>query len=235
MPGAAILCGEAALRSGAGRVSVATDPDHVMTLVNERPELMARGIESSADLADALQRSDVIAVGPGLGQTDWAKDLMNAVDAFTGLAVWDADALNWLAAHPAQTEQRIITPHPGEAATLLGTTTSEIQADRRAAVTALQHRYGGVVVLKGAGTLVKGADSLIRVSSSGNPGMASPGMGDVLAGIIAALLAQGLGLLDAATAGVELHAQVGDLAARKGERGLLASDLLQELRSVVNR
>jgi NAD(P)H-hydrate epimerase len=113
--------------------------------------------------------------------------------------------------------------------------TSQIQADRRAAVCALQSRFGGVAVLKGAGTLVKGATGPILLSSSGNPGMAAPGMGDVLAGIIAALLGQGLALLDAAAAGVELHAQVGDRAARNGERGMLASDLLDQLRAVVNR
>jgi NAD(P)H-hydrate epimerase len=160
---------------------------------------------------------------------------MSALAAHIGPSVWDADALNWLAEHPAIATQRIITPHPGEAATLLGVSTGEVQADRRAAVETLQSRYGGVAVLKGAGTMVKGAEDLARISSSGNPGMASPGMGDVLAGVIAALLGQGLAPLDAATAGVELHAQAGDIAARKGERGMLASDLLEELRSVVNR
>lgn len=235
MPGAAILCGEAALRSGAGRVSVATDPGHVTTLVNERPELMARGVQNAADLRSAMQGCDVVAIGPGLGQSEWAGDLLNVVQAYDSPAVWDADALNWLAAHPAKLEQRIITPHPGEAASLLNVSSAEIQADRRAAITELQNRYGGVAVLKGAGTLIKGAAKKVCVSSSGNPGMASPGMGDVLTGIIAALLGQGLSLQDAATAGVELHAQAGDIAARKGERGLLASDLLGELRSVVNR
>jgi len=235
MPGAAILCGEAALRSGAGRVSVATARSHAAAIVNERPELMARGIQSADELAPLMQSCDVITAGPGLGRTEWASELMSAVAAHVGPSVWDADALNWLAEHPAAAAQRVITPHPGEAATLLGISTAEVQADRRAAVEALQSRYGGVAVLKGAGTLVKGAEDLARISSSGNPGMAAPGMGDVLAGIIAALLGQGLALLDAATAGVELHAQVGDIAARKGERGMLASDLLEELRSVVNR
>lgn len=235
MPGAAILCGEAALRSGAGRVSVGTDPGHVAMIVNERPELMARGVASPDELASLLQASDVIAAGPGLGRTAWAGELMSAIAKHGGPSVWDADALNWLAEHPATAGRRIITPHPGEAATLLGISSARVQEDRRAAVEALQRRYGGVAVLKGAGTLIKGDEELARISSSGNPGMASPGMGDVLAGIIAALLGQGLSPLDAATAGVELHAQVGDIAARKGERGMLASDLLDELRGVVNR
>lgn len=235
MPGAAILCGEAALRSGAGRVSVGTDPGHVATIANERPELMARGVASATDLLPLLDASDVIAVGPGLGRSEWADDLMSAVAGDDRPSVWDADALNWLAAHPSSAAQRIITPHPGEAATLLEISSGEVQDDRRAAVAALHSRYGGVVVLKGAGTLIKGEEDLARISTSGNPGMASPGMGDVLAGIIAALLGQGLAALDAATAGVELHARVGDIAAQKGERGMLASDLLNELRSVVNR
>jgi len=235
MPGAAILCGEAALRSGAGRVSVATYPEHVTTLVNERPELMATGVRDAADLAEPLKGADVVVVGPGLGRTQWADELMTQLQDYGGPSVWDADALNWLAEHPEPKDKRIITPHPGEAATLLGTATQAIQGDRCGAVSALQERYGGVAVLKGAGTLIKGVDDVILVSSSGNPGMASPGMGDVLAGIIGSLLGQGLNLRDAATAGVELHAQVGDIAARKGERGLLASDLLDELRSVVNR
>lgn len=235
MPGAAILSGEAALRSGAGRVSVATFPEHVTSLVNERPELMATGVRDATDLAESLKSSEVVVAGPGLGRTRWADDLMSGLQGYAGRSVWDADALNWLAEHPAANERRIITPHPGEAATLLGTQTQAIQNDRRAAVIALQARYGGVAVLKGAGTLIKGVEHAILVSSSGNPGMASPGMGDVLAGIIGSLLGQGLRLRDAAAAGVELHAQVGDIAARKGERGMLATDLLNELRSVVNR
>ncbi len=150
-------------------------------------------------------------------------------------SVWDADALNWLAEHPNRCENRIITPHPGEAATLLGISTADVQADRRAAVEQLQQQYGGVAVLKGAGSLIKSAKGVPWISTSGNPGMAAPGMGDVLTGIIAALLGQGLSLEDAATTGVEIHAQVGDLAASEGERGMLASDLLAELRNVVNR
>jgi NAD(P)H-hydrate epimerase len=132
-------------------------------------------------------------------------------------------------------KNRIITPHPGEAASLLGISAGQVQADRRGAVEQLQARFGGVAVLKGAGTLVKGPTEDIWVTTSGNPGMAAPGMGDVLTGIIAALLGQGLPLVDAATAGVEIHAQVGDVASLQGERGMIASDLLAELRSIVNQ
>jgi len=150
--------------------------------------------------------------------------------------VVDADALNLLAAEPSQSTRWVLTPHPGEAGRLLGSTTSAVQADRFAAVRALQGRYGGVVVLKGAGTLVYGASHRPpAVCSGGNPGMAGGGTGDALTGVIAALIAQGLGLEEAATAGVSLHAAAGDMAAAQGgERGLLASDLIAAIRPVLN-
>ena len=234
MPGAIVLCGEAALRTGAGRVSVATDKSHAAVVVKDRPELMAHGIASGSDLEPLLAKADVIATGPGLGRSEWADELATLLQADERPAVWDADALNWLAEHPTKAANRIITPHPGEAATLLGVTTAEIQADRCAALQQLQRRYGGVVVLKGAGSLVSSASGIPWLCTAGNPGMAAPGMGDVLTGIIAALLAQGLSLEDAAMAGVEIHAHAGDLAAASGERGLVASDLLAELRGIVN-
>ncbi len=235
MPGAVVLCGEAALRAGAGRVSVATAASHAVAVVNDRPELMARGVSSAADIEPLLSNSDVIAVGPGLGRSEWANELMQKIQHEKHRSVWDADALNWLAENPNRCENRVITPHPGEAATLLGVSTADIQADRRAAVEELQQQYGGVAVLKGAGSLIKSEQGVPWISTSGNPGMAAPGMGDVLTGIIAALLGQGLSLEDAATTGVEIHAQVGDLAALNGERGMMASDLLAELRNAVNR
>jgi NAD(P)H-hydrate epimerase len=149
-------------------------------------------------------------------------------------AVWDADALNWLAESPEFVDHRIITPHPGEAGRLLDRETVEAQADRRRALTDLRGRYGGVAVLKGSGTLVSSASGVPWLCTAGNPGMAAPGMGDLLTGIIAALLAQGLGLEDAAAVGVAAHAQAGDRAAESGERGLMASDLLTNLRRVIN-
>ena len=145
-----------------------------------------------------------------------------------------ADALNWLAETPGEARNRVITPHPAEAARLLGSDTATVQADRRAAVMELQARFGGVAVLKGAGSLVFGGAEPPWLCTAGNPGMAAAGMGDVLTGVIAALLAQGLGPEEAAAAGVELHARAGDVAARSGERGLLAGDLIAALRDVVN-
>ena len=234
MPGAVRLCGEAALRAGAGRVSIATDPSHAASIVASRPELMAHGIATADELDELMSRADVIAFGPGLGQSAWARSLHEYLAADERPSVWDADALNLLAAAGGSVSQRVITPHPGEAGTLLGTATSDVQSDRFAALKGLQQRFGGVVVLKGAGSLVSSSGGLPWVCTAGNPGMAAPGMGDVLTGIIAALLAQGLDAEQAATAGVQAHALAGDRAARSGERGLLASDLLAELRAVLN-
>lgn len=234
MPGAVRLCGEAALRAGAGRVSVATDPGHAAMIVATRPELMSHAVSGAADLQQLIDNTDVIAFGPGLGRSSWAAELYASVAADERPAVWDADALNWLAETPASAENRVITPHPGEAGTLLGSSAAAVQADRRAAVEELQRRYGGVAVLKGAGSLVLGGSGVLWQCSAGNAGMAAPGMGDVLTGIIAALLAQGLPAEEAAAIGVEVHARAGDRAAEAGQRGLLATDLLAELRSVVN-
>jgi len=238
MSGAARLCGEAALRAGAGRVSVATHPDHAALISAARPELMSHGVSGAADLQTLLGKADVIAFGPGLGQSDWARDVFTVVAEAGQATVWDADGLNWLATAPDARDNRVITPHPGEAATLLETDTASIQSDRPAALCALADKYGGIVVLKGAGSLIsddKGASGTPFVCTSGNPGMAAPGMGDVLTGIIAALVAQGLSLSVAAAAGVELHARAGDLvAASNGQRGMLASDLIDALPRVVN-
>lgn len=233
MPGAVRLAGEAAARAGAGLVSVATHPDHAPLLPQARPELMVHGVVAPADLAPLLTRATVLAVGPGLGQGDWGRTLLGRL-LETGLPmVVDADALNLLAEEPANRDDWVLTPHPGEAARLLGRDSASVQSDRLAAAREIQARFGGVCVLKGAGTVIRDADAT-AVCTGGNPGMASGGMGDVLTGIIAGLLAQGLAPAQAARIGVCAHAEAADRAARGGERGLLASDLLAELRGVVN-
>jgi NAD(P)H-hydrate epimerase len=234
MPGAVRLAGEAALRSGAGLVSVATHSSHAALLVGSRPELMCHGVEDAGDLPALIDRASVIAFGPGLGQSDWARELFGVVNAVDRPSVWDADALNLLAGSPSSAEQRAITPHPGEAARLLSTSTGEVQERRRSALGSLQELYGGVAVLKGANTLVSSRSGVPWLCTAGNPGMATAGMGDVLTGIIAAFMAQGLDSEEAAAAGVEVHARAGDQAAIAGERGLLATDLLAELRGIVN-
>ena len=149
--------------------------------------------------------------------------------------VLDADGLNLLAREPRRfTAPTVLTPHPGEAARLLGSSVGEVERDRFAAVRELSRRYAAVVVLKGSGSLIAGPDGRLDVCPWGNPGMASGGIGDLLTGIIAALLAQGCSAWRAACLGVGLHARAGDQAARDGERGLLASDLLAPLRSLGN-
>ena len=235
MSGAARLAAEAALRVGAGLVSVATHSQNAATLNIGRPELMCHAIEDAAMLQPLLERATVLALGPGLGQGDWSRTVLAAVWDRSLPMIVDADALNLLAQEPQRREEWILTPHPGEAARLLGCSTAEVQADRLAAVQAIQSRYGGVVVLKGAGTLITDGNRC-RISCAGNPGMAGGGMGDVLSGVIAGLYAQGMSLFDAAAAGVVAHGLAADaLAKRDGERGLVAGDLLSELRRWVNQ
>ncbi|WP_119628090.1 NAD(P)H-hydrate dehydratase [Methylocaldum marinum] len=232
--GAARMAAEAAARVGAGLISIATRKAHADSLNLTRPELMCHGVETPEELRRLMARATVIAVGPGLGRSEWAKKLLDAV-MDTGLpAVADADALNLLAENPRIRDNWVITPHPGEAARLLAVSSGEIQKDRFDAVRKLRERFGGVAVLKGSGSLVCGPDGLPRVSTTGNPGMASGGMGDVLTGVIAGLLAQGSDLFAAAALGVQLHGAAGDEAAKAGERGLLAGDLMDPLRRLVN-
>ncbi len=233
--GAVRMAGEAALRTGAGLVTVATRPEHAALLNTVRPELMCHGVAGASALAPLLQRATVIAIGPGLGKSPWGRELLGAVLETKLPLVVDADALNQLASEPARRDNWILTPHPGEAARLLGMSAAEIQSDRFQSARQLQERYGGVVVLKGAGTLISAtATEPTAVCTAGNPGMATAGMGDVLTGIIAGMVAQGLSLNDAATSGVCLHAAAADRAAQAGERGLLANDLQIELRLLLN-
>ncbi|HEY4367352.1 MAG TPA: NAD(P)H-hydrate dehydratase [Steroidobacteraceae bacterium] len=234
MAGAARLAGEAALRVGAGLVTIVTRPENVAAIVASRPELICRGVEHAADIEALLDRSDVLAIGPGLGQDAWAVALVDAALRRRKPAVLDADALNLLAQSPSVCNNRILTPHPGEAGRLLGVSAADIQNDRLASARAIVARYGGVVVLKGAGTLVVQDGSLPSICDQGNPGMASPGMGDVLTGVIAGIAAQTADLAGAARAGVLVHAMAGDMAARHGERGLLATDLFTYLPTCVN-
>ena len=234
--GAARLAGEGALRAGAGLVSVATHPAHAAVLNLGRPELMVAAVTTPGDLAPLLARATVVAIGPGLGQGPWGRELLPPVLAAGKPLVLDADALNWLAQHAMRREDWVLTPHPGEAARLLGCSPAEVQADRFSAVRRLRDAFGGTLVLKGAGTLVMGAGRRPPgVCSQGNPGMASGGSGDVLTGMVAAFLARGLAAEDAAEAAVCLHAAAGDAAARAGEQGMLASDLIAAIRPTLNQ
>ncbi|MGH8457445.1 MAG: NAD(P)H-hydrate dehydratase [Stenotrophobium sp.] len=232
MAGAILMAACAALRAGAGLVTVATRANHAAILTAAQPELMCRGVETATHLLPMMESADVIAIGPGLGQDAWSRRLLARVLECAAPLVVDADALNLLAREPLHRSGWILTPHPGEAARLLNIRTADVQHDRAGAAAKLRESYGGVVVLKGAGSLIQGNE--LRLCPYGNPGMAAGGMGDVLTGIAAAFVAQGLSLEDAANAAVLAHALTGDRAARTGQRGLLPGDLLAELRAVVN-
>ena len=240
MGGAVAMAAEAALRVGAGLVSVATRPEHVAAVLTRRPEIMAKGIDSAAQIDALVGRATVIAVGPGLGRDEWGRALLDrAIDSGKPLVV-DADGLHQLTRRFGTTGSLgstplILTPHVAEAAALLGSSVQDVQRDRFAAVAALAARVPhGAAVLKGAGSLVAN-DERVGVCLHGNPGMASAGMGDVLTGVVAGLLAQGLGPIDAAGVGVCLHSFAADrAAARFGQRGLLATDLFGEMRAIPN-
>lgn len=235
MSGAARMAGEAAGRVGAGLVSIATREHHAAVLNTARPELLVSGCEDARALAALRSRATVVAVGPGLGTGSWGQAMWGAMLERRQPMVVDADALNLLAREPVSRDDWVLTPHPGEASRLLGCTVAEVQADRAAAVREIARRYGGVCVLKGAGSLVGTADAVPWVCDRGNSGMASGGMGDVLTGVIAGLRAQGLDAAQAAAGGVWLHATAGDCAAADGGAvGMLATDLLPFLRRLIN-
>lgn len=232
--GAAIMAAQSGARCGAGLTSLATLPDYVTAALTRQPELMVQGVLNSHALSVMVEKATVLVVGPGLGSSAWSDMVMQQVLNSPLPQLLDADALRYLKNNPIAHPKRVITPHPGEAASLLDWDIAEVQQDRFATVRALQQRYGGVVVLKGSGTLTFDGD-VIHLCSDGNPGMASGGMGDVLSGIIGALLAQGLKPVDAARLGVFAHAQAADLCANsQGERGLLATDLIEKLPYVLN-
>ena len=234
MAGAIRLAAEAALRAGAGLVRVATHPDSVASVMAGRAEVMCEGLLEPEGLEPLLAASDAVVLGPGLGQSAWAQGLWERVLASPLPVILDADGLNLLAGAPRGRGRWILTPHPGEAARLLETDTGSVQADRAAAALSLAKTYQGVVVLKGAGSLVAAQRDRIGLCDSGNPGMATAGMGDVLAGLLGGLAVQIGDLEQAARAGVVIHAACGDAAAAAGERGLVAGDLMDHIRSWVN-
>jgi hydroxyethylthiazole kinase-like uncharacterized protein yjeF len=240
MSGAIRLAGEAALRAGAGLVYVATHASSVTDVMAGRPELMCRAVAAPEDLNELIGMADALVLGPGLGRSDWARALFDRALRAELPLIADADALNLLAAgEPFARERWIITPHPGEAARLLGSDAGAVQSGRLDAVRELAKEYGATAVLKGACSLVAatehGGGLSVAVCDRGNPGMASGGMGDVLSGIIGALLAQGAAPPAAARAAVLLHASAGDdAAAAGGERGMIASDLLGPIRRRAN-
>ena len=232
--GAALMAGMAALRVGAGLVSIATSKEHAPVMNAISPEIMCHGVTKTTELEPLLAKADVVIIGPGLSKSSWARTLWSFVCEKKLPLVLDADALNLLAETEQYRDHWVLTPHPGEAARLLKKTPQEVQQNRLEAVKAIHKRYGGVCVLKGAGSFILSDNALPALCDKGNPGMASAGMGDVLSGIVGGLIAQGIPATEAAKMGVCLHAMAGDLAAKEGERGMIATDLMPYLRRLVN-
>ena len=237
MGGAVRITAEAALRTGAGLVSVITTSENAQTILKIRPEIMTHALESDhKNLPHIIDSVDVIAIGPGLGQDQWAMGLYDAVLESNKPLILDADALNILAKNPQQKEDWVLTPHPGEAARLLACSNSEIQSDRLQSLKNLCDGFGGVILLKGQNTLIGRKAKIPHMISAGNPGMSTAGMGDLLTGIISGLYAQfrdqDLQLLTSVSA--LIHSTAGDRAARSGERGIVATDLFVELKDLLN-
>lgn len=233
MLGAAILCARAALRGGAGLVGVGIPAALAAPLMVAVPGAMTMPQRVTQS---ALEGASALVVGPGLGAGDRPRHLVRtALRRATVPVVLDADGLNALGRlrSPPTDAPLVITPHPGEAGRLLGWTAARVQQDRRAAVAALAECSGGTAVLKGAGTLVCDGRRLFECAA-GNPGMATGGSGDVLAGLIGALVAQGMAPFDAAALGVDAHGRAGDLVAgRLSQTGMMAEDLPDALAEVL--
>ena len=234
MHGAVCIAGEAALRAGAGKVSIFMHISHNSLIADSKPELIFNFFEEVDEIKSMLLGSDVIVIGPGLGISNWAKKVFESIIDIDCPMIVDADALNILSKEPTKKENWILTPHPGEAGRLLGISSKEVQLNRFSSLNDLIEKYHGIIVLKGHHTLIGSTVSVPRVCVKGNPGMASAGMGDALTGIIASMIGQGVPLDIAASLGVEIHAKAGDRAATRGERGLLASDLINQIRGCVN-
>jgi len=249
MGGAVCLAAQAALRCGSGLVSVVTRSAHVGGLLSRQPELMVLGMEQvqscGAEKADRLnsliERCSAIIIGPGLGTGEWGQSLLQRILLHNKPMLLDADALNILAAQPELRiageagSTRILTPHPGEAARLLGVSAQDVQANRFASIATLSRKYSCDVILKGAGSLVctKGEDT--GLCMHGNAGMATAGMGDLLSGVAGAFLGLGLSGSRAARAAVCLHSAAADLAVEhEGMAGLVASEVLPRLRELLN-
>ena len=248
MGGAAMLAAAAAYRTGAGAVMLITRTQHVAATLAKYPEVMVIGTDSGVDSESgefalkALDSATSIVIGPGLGEDAWAKFWLNKVFATMAEKVVDADALRLAKRLNLSLAGTIITPHPGEAAALLQntkfSTAADIQSNRYKAIVMLQQQTKATVILKGSGTLINAAETrepYIGVCAYGNSGMATAGMGDVLAGILGALLSQGMTQQSAAELGTLIHSLAGDTAAAENPVGLMATDLLAEIRPIRNQ
>lgn len=234
MSGAARMVAEAALRVGAGKITVATHTDHAATLNVGRPELMVHGVTDERSLIRLMNGIDAVVVGPGLGRDGWALQLARTAFRHEGPVVVDADGLRLMGREIRREWPTVITPHPGEAAELLDLSVAEVEANRPTMAQALAERFGVTALLKGAGTVVATGTDL-SVCGRGHPALATAGAGDVLSGVIGGLIAQGRPLPQAAVQAVCWHAVAGELEAdHSGAHGLAATDLLMPIRQLAN-
>jgi len=246
--GAAVLCAEAAMRSGAGLVTLGIPKSlntaiikiklkEVMTLPLPEVKEGVLGAGAFSRINSFIKSCDVVAIGPGLGRDTSTERLVRKIAVSVNVPlVIDADGLNAVAGHLQGFRNRILTPHPGEMARLLGVSSSKVQADRKGIARKFARDHGVTVVLKGHHTVVADHGNNVYINTTGNPGMATAGSGDVLTGMIAAFLGQGLGAFEAAKYAVYLHGLAGDLAAKeKTEISLLASDIIAKIPEAVKR
>lgn len=244
MAGAGLLAARAALRSGAGLVTLVTHRQHAASLHSTNPELMIIGVDEAGALADTLfESADSVVIGPGLGQGQWSQQCWQALEQFLSQhkaslpVVVDADGLFYLSKHALKNCTLVLTPHPGEAAKLLQISNQQVQQDRFANADQLAQHYQAIVVLKGNGSIVASTDQL-ALSAYGNPGMATAGMGDVLAGVCGSMLAQQSpelfgGPFERTCCAVVAHGLAGDLAAGKSQSSLIAGDVIDELGKIL--
>jgi NAD(P)H-hydrate epimerase len=231
MSGAVGLAGRTAYATGTGLVRVATRPENICQVTGMQPELLVDGVAQASELLTIIGKVNAQLLGPGLGTSAWSRALFETCLEHGNVAVLDADGLNLLAEEPVRRVHWILTPHPGEAARLLGTAVVDIQRDRVGAAKEIVAHYGGVCVLKGSGTIVAAEGSIPRLCTGGGPALATAGSGDVLAGLIASLIVQGMQPWYAAVAGVTLHARAGEVTAAAG---MFASELVNPIRELRN-
>ena len=237
MGGAGILSSEACLFCGAGLVHLNTHPSNVEASLIRNPEIMALGINKNISMPDKV---DVLLCGPGLRNDKWSNNVFNEIfnTAKIKTSVFDAGALNFISEKIIEDSQNIIlTPHPGEAAKLLGVSSNEIQEDRVNAAKTISKEFSAYVILKGKDTIICSQNSEdVFKCSEGGPELSSGGTGDVLAGVISALIAQKLDIMDACILSVAVHARAGTIFKNKtGEIGLNASLLIPTIRDLINK
>ena len=239
--GAALLSSKAAIKIGAGLVSLATRSEHLQAALSFAPEVMTKPVDSGQSLENYLDFPTVICLGPGLGKDYWSeqmiyKSLENAHKNKTPILI-DADGLNLLPEFSRKQplpKKIVLTPHLGEAARLLNTSIEKVKKNRVSAAKRISNKYNSVVVLKSHETLICKEDK-IYICDKGNPGMATAGMGDVLSGMISGLIAQKLSLFEAACLGVDLHARAGDIYSEKNnQQSLLPTDIIDLFARVIN-